>query len=303
MRRLHGPPGRQATRSCVTRSAVPGRDDHHPRRPRHPEKPNALQAAFIAEQAAQCGYCTNGMIMAAKSLLDRRLRIRRSNKSSKLLPKPLPVRHPHADSARGDARGEGEEAPWKPHFVSRRDLLKSGGALVVSFALARRCQGGFAQARTSVGPTAADRRKPRPGSTAFSPSTPTVGDAVHQPGGRRHRAAHRVRRWPRKNSVFRSNDSPSSKATPRSLPIKAEPAAAPAFLAAVPTFARLPPPHVRPSRLGADSSSAGCRADGRSTAGSPGQRRAGFRVATLIGAKRLSLKVESQGAPQDPGHL
>jgi nicotinate dehydrogenase subunit A len=34
-----------------------------------PEKPHAIQAAFIAEQAAQCGYCTNGMIMAAKGLL------------------------------------------------------------------------------------------------------------------------------------------------------------------------------------------------------------------------------------------
>lgn len=29
-----------------------------------------LQSAFITEQAAQCGYCTNGMIMAAKGLLD-----------------------------------------------------------------------------------------------------------------------------------------------------------------------------------------------------------------------------------------
>jgi len=28
-----------------------------------------VQAAFIAEQAAQCGYCTNGMIMAARALL------------------------------------------------------------------------------------------------------------------------------------------------------------------------------------------------------------------------------------------
>jgi nicotinate dehydrogenase subunit A len=28
-----------------------------------------LQTAFIAEQAAQCGYCTNGMIMSAKSVL------------------------------------------------------------------------------------------------------------------------------------------------------------------------------------------------------------------------------------------
>jgi len=34
-----------------------------------PEKPDPVQAAFIAEQAAQCGYCTNGMIMAAKALL------------------------------------------------------------------------------------------------------------------------------------------------------------------------------------------------------------------------------------------
>ena len=36
-----------------------------------PEKPDPVQAAFIAEQAAQCGYCTNGMIMSAKSLLNQ----------------------------------------------------------------------------------------------------------------------------------------------------------------------------------------------------------------------------------------
>src|ERR1043165_8932508 len=36
-----------------------------------PEKPDAVQAAFIAEQAAQCGYCTNGMVMTAKALLAR----------------------------------------------------------------------------------------------------------------------------------------------------------------------------------------------------------------------------------------
>ena len=35
-----------------------------------PEKPDPVQAAFIAEQAAQCGYCTNGMIMAARALLN-----------------------------------------------------------------------------------------------------------------------------------------------------------------------------------------------------------------------------------------
>jgi nicotinate dehydrogenase subunit A len=35
------------------------------------ENPHPLQQAFIEEQAAQCGYCINGMIMAAKDLLDR----------------------------------------------------------------------------------------------------------------------------------------------------------------------------------------------------------------------------------------
>ena len=34
-----------------------------------PEKPDRVQAAFIAEQAAQCGYCANGMVIAAKALL------------------------------------------------------------------------------------------------------------------------------------------------------------------------------------------------------------------------------------------
>jgi nicotinate dehydrogenase subunit A len=35
------------------------------------EHPHALQTAFIEEQAAQCGYCMNGMIMTAKVLLDK----------------------------------------------------------------------------------------------------------------------------------------------------------------------------------------------------------------------------------------
>jgi nicotinate dehydrogenase subunit A len=36
-----------------------------------PEKLDVVQAAFIEEQAAQCGYCTNGMIMGAKALLNQ----------------------------------------------------------------------------------------------------------------------------------------------------------------------------------------------------------------------------------------
>jgi len=33
--------------------------------------PHRVQSAFIAEQAAQCGYCTNGMIMTAAALLSQ----------------------------------------------------------------------------------------------------------------------------------------------------------------------------------------------------------------------------------------
>lgn len=35
------------------------------------EKPHPLQKAFAAEQALQCGYCINGIIMSAKALLDK----------------------------------------------------------------------------------------------------------------------------------------------------------------------------------------------------------------------------------------
>jgi len=34
-----------------------------------PQAPHKLQTAFIEEQALQCGYCTNGMIMQAANLL------------------------------------------------------------------------------------------------------------------------------------------------------------------------------------------------------------------------------------------
>jgi nicotinate dehydrogenase subunit A len=62
----------QAVRSCLMPvSKAAGRSITTLEGLGTPEKPNRLQSAFIAEQAAQCGYCTNGMIMTAQALLDR----------------------------------------------------------------------------------------------------------------------------------------------------------------------------------------------------------------------------------------
>lgn len=62
----------RATRSCnVPVSRIAGRRVTTIEGLGTPEKPDVVQAAFIAEQAAQCGYCTSGMIMAATALLFR----------------------------------------------------------------------------------------------------------------------------------------------------------------------------------------------------------------------------------------
>ena len=60
----------RATRSCVVRIAdVAGKSVTTSEGLGSPETPHPVQAAFIAEQAAQCGYCTSGMVMSAVALL------------------------------------------------------------------------------------------------------------------------------------------------------------------------------------------------------------------------------------------
>ena len=60
----------QAVRSCITLAAdAAGHAITTLEGLGSPEHPHPVQAAFIAEQAAQCGYCTNGMIMTATALL------------------------------------------------------------------------------------------------------------------------------------------------------------------------------------------------------------------------------------------
>ena len=64
--------GGRAVRSCVTPArSVAGQDVVTIEGLGSADRPDPLQAAFIAEQAAQCGYCTAGMVMTARALLAR----------------------------------------------------------------------------------------------------------------------------------------------------------------------------------------------------------------------------------------
>jgi nicotinate dehydrogenase subunit A len=63
----------QAVRSCVTplSSLKPGAKIVTLEGLGTPEAPHPVQAAFIEEQAAQCGYCINGMIMTSAAFLSQ----------------------------------------------------------------------------------------------------------------------------------------------------------------------------------------------------------------------------------------
>jgi nicotinate dehydrogenase subunit A len=62
----------QAVRSCVTPvSSAAGAEITTLEGLGSIEKPHPIQKAFIDEQAMQCGFCVNGVIMTAKAYLDR----------------------------------------------------------------------------------------------------------------------------------------------------------------------------------------------------------------------------------------
>ena len=62
----------QAVRSCVTPlSSVAGQTIRTIESLGSADKPHPLQAAWVAEQVPQCGYCQSGMLMAAAALLEK----------------------------------------------------------------------------------------------------------------------------------------------------------------------------------------------------------------------------------------
>ena len=62
----------QAVRSCITPvQTVAGAEITTLEGIGTADKPHPLQQAFIDEQAAQCGFCLNAVIMTAKAFLDK----------------------------------------------------------------------------------------------------------------------------------------------------------------------------------------------------------------------------------------
>jgi len=64
--------GGQATRSCMVPVSSAGASEITTLEGLGTiERPHPIQKAFIDEQAMQCGFCINGVIMTAKAFLDR----------------------------------------------------------------------------------------------------------------------------------------------------------------------------------------------------------------------------------------
>ena len=97
----------QVVRSCVMPvSAVDRREITTLEGIGTPEHPHPLQAAFVTEQAAQCGYCVPGMVMSGAALLAHQRALSRAE--VRILPE------------RRDPDGEGR-ARCEPARVGRRD--------------------------------------------------------------------------------------------------------------------------------------------------------------------------------------
>ena len=119
-----------------------------------PQKPHPVQKAFIDEQAAQCGYCINGMVMESAAFLAEQKPSESDIKNA--LANNLCRCGTHARIVRAVKRASssGVREAHMNMQISRRDALLGSGALVVSFSL--RGSVGDAQAQGAAKPLAAD---------------------------------------------------------------------------------------------------------------------------------------------------
>ena len=104
-----------------------------------PDHPHPLQTAYVEEEVPQCGYCINGWIMTAAAFLRDNKKPTDAEIRDALDRAEMPLRHPHGDHARGQARRRDDglrEAVMtrheKPQPSPAAACCKAGGALVVS---------------------------------------------------------------------------------------------------------------------------------------------------------------------------
>ncbi len=153
-----------------------------------PEKPHPIQKAFIDEQAAQCGFCLNGVILTAKALLDRSPKATDEQIRQGAVDSALPLLRPRPDACapsgatrgRGRERSDGSSRSPARHLAPR--LPEGSGALVVTFSAA----GVAGEIWTRVG---------------FGPGARTAGCAARfldrdRRGRQRHRLHGQVRAGP-----------------------------------------------------------------------------------------------------------
>ena len=131
------------------------------------EKPHALQTAFIDQQAAQCGYCTNGMIMAASAFLKVTPRPTEEQIQKAMTPylcrcgTHFPNRRCDPASGEGDGVGDVQmtDITTQPRRFDRRKFVVGSGALVVAIGTPRLLnpKAAFAQATDfPIGPAVVD---------------------------------------------------------------------------------------------------------------------------------------------------
>ena len=128
----------QATRSCVLPvSTLQGKKITTLEGLGSSAKPHPVQQAFIDEQAVQCGYCTNGMVMATAALLA-------ANKApseaqiTEALAGNLCRCGTHQRIVRAVQRAAKLIAEERAMQTNRREFLKASGALVVTFSFTGR---------------------------------------------------------------------------------------------------------------------------------------------------------------------
>ena len=114
-----------AVRSCVTPvSTVAGKEITTLEGLGTPEKPHPIQKAFIEEQAAQCGFCLNGVILTAKAFLDKNPKATEARDPAGAVGRAVPLLHARAHACGHSARGNGTQPGRWRNDARGRSVLR-----------------------------------------------------------------------------------------------------------------------------------------------------------------------------------